>query len=521
MSDYPIVRPLVNLPREWASRVAFSATAGTLNFAALRQTMLGFAGWLVREAGVRPGDRVALCLPKGLEALQAIYAILAAGGAYVGLQFRGPPGRLGAIIASIEPRVLLTTPEMSRQIAAECGLPRMPPVLHIEEAPDGRGLETLLRSAVPLETTRPVAPDDLAAIVFTSGSTGEPKGVMRSHRSMVVNGRWHVKAENMSPHDVRLGAGGLHYIAQNLFFPAQAGCRNHLLSDQEIMFPELVAEIAERERATLWASTATALRLLIEQGDLGRRDLSSLRVVRSHGEAFSIDLLRAAMAAFPQADIKSAYGSTEAPNITSFDAPRPLSADMRTVPLGPVQPEYELLLCDEAGDEVPVGEVGEICAIGPCVTLGYWNDPILTAAKRLNGRPDSYRTGDLAFYGADGTLQFVGRKDQVVKLRGHRFDLGEIEAALKRHPAVRDAVAFARPIEEGDTGIWAAVESAAPAGLERALRQLCAERLPRFAWPTRITVLAELPRLPNAKVDRPQLQNQLAPGASPRVVARP
>ncbi len=410
---------------------------------------------------------------------------------------------------------------MARQLAAENGLTAMPPVLHVDTTEGGHGLDPLLRSVLPLAGTVPVGPDDLAAIVFTSGSTGEPKGVMRSHRSMVVNGRWHVKAESIVPNDVRLGAGALHYISQNLFFPAQSGCRNHLLSDQEIMFPELVAEIAERERATLWASTATALRLLIEQGDLGRHDLSSLRVVRSHGEVLSIDLLRAAMAAFPQADIRSAYGSTEAPNITSFDALRPLSADMRTVPLDPVQPEYELLLCDEAGDEVPLGEVGEICAIGPCVTLGYWNDPILTAAKRLDGRPDSYRTGDLAFHGADGTLQFVGRKDQVVKLRGHRFDLGEIEASLKRYPAVRDAVAFARPIEEGDTGIWAAVESTAPAGLERALMQLCAERLPRFAWPTRLIIRTELPRLPNGKIDRPRLRAQLAANGGRRAGARP
>lgn len=505
MSDYPIVRPLVTMPREWEQRTAFSTGAGALSFAALRETMLGLAGWFVREAGVRSGDRVAFCLPKGLEAVQTIYGILAAGGAYVGLQFDGPPARLGAIIAAIEPRVLVTTPEMSRKLAADGGMARMPPVLQVETATNGRGLETVLRSAVPLHSTQPVAPDDLAAIVFTSGSTGVPKGVMRSHRSMVVNGRWHVGVEGMGTRDVRLGNSMLHYIAQNLFFPAQSGCRNHLLSDQEVMFPELVAEIMERERATLWASTATALRLLIEQGDLGRRDLDSLRIVRSHGEVLSVDVLRAAMAAFPQATISSTYGLTEAPNITSFDAPRPLPADMRAVPLGPTQPEYALRLCDEAGNDVAAGEVGEICAIGPCVTLGYWNDPALTAAKRLNGRADSYRTGDLAYYGADGTLQFVGRKDHIVKLRGHRFDLGEIEAALRQHATVRDAAAVVVPRGGGQSEILAAVEAASTGDLEGQLRQICAERLPRFAWPTRIRVLAELPRLPNGKPDRQKL----------------
>ena len=505
MSEYPIVRSLLNMPRDWERRTAFSSVAGALSFQSVRQAMLGFAGWLVREAGVKPSDRVALCLPKSLEAIQALYGVLAAGGAYVGLQFRGPPARLGAIIASVEPQMLLTTPEMARQLAAESGLAAMPPVLYIETTEGGHGLDPLLRSVLPLAETVPVGPDDLGAIVFTSGSTGEPKGVMRSHRNLVENVLSHVRGEQLGPQDVRLGNTALHYISPNLFYPAACGCRIHLLTEQDVMFPEIVTEIMERERATTWASAATALRLLIERGDLGKRDLGSMRLVKSFGEPLSIELLRAVMAAFPQARVTSTYGSTEAPNIARFDAPRPLPADMRSVPLGAVESDYEVKLCDEDGVEVPDGRIGEICAIGPAVALGYWKDPALTAERRLAGRPDSYRTGDLAYFEADRTLKFVGRKDHMVKLRGHRFDLGEVEAALRQHPAVRDAAAVVVQRADGESEILAAVEAASASGLEGQIKQICAERLPRFAWPARVQTMLDLPRLPNGKVDRLRL----------------
>jgi acyl-CoA synthetase (AMP-forming)/AMP-acid ligase II len=227
------------------------------------------------------------------------------------------------------------------------------------------------------------------------------------------------------------------------------------------------------------------------------------------------------MAAFPNARITSTYGSTEAPNIARFDAPRPLPTDMRSVPLGTVEDGYEVRLCDEAGAEVPPGDTGEICAIGPSVAVGYWKDPELTAARRLRGRADSFRTGDLGFFAPDGALRFAGRTDHMVKLRGHRFDLGEVEAALQRHPAVREAIVFATSASAGAGELLAVVQAEPDATLGEQLMQICADRLPRFAWPSRITVLAELPRLFNGKVDRPRLREQLAANGGRRAGARP
>jgi amino acid adenylation domain-containing protein len=509
MSDYPIVRRLLEMPREWESRTAYSAAAGSLTFAALRADMLAFAGWLVREAGVKPGDRVAICLPKTLETMRAICGVLAAGGAHVILPFRGPPARLRALLASVEPRLLLTTAETSAQLAAEAGHAALPPTLHVEAADGGQGLAALLRSARPLADTVAVRPEDLAAIFFTSGSTGEPKGVMRSQRNMLHHLTSMARVEAVGPQDICPGNAALQYTSPIPLFPLLSGCRVHLLTDQEVMFPEFVAETLERERATLMHSAAAGLRLIVERADLGKRDLRSMRRLSSHGELLSPEILRALLAGFPEASVHSIYGSTEAPGMAGFAVPRPLPADLQTVPLGRFHDHYVGLICDEDGLEVPPGEVGEICVTGPMISVGYWKDPELTASRRLNGLPDSYRTGDLAFATPDGMLHFAGRRDHQVKLRGHRFDLGEIEAVLKRHPAVREAVAFAVADGGGEFAVQALVEAPAQAGLDRALKEICAERLPRYAWPAGVSIREKLPRLASGKVDRQALRRTM------------
>lgn len=513
MSNYPVVRGLVHMPSKWRSRTAVSSTAGSLSFLELRDGMLRFAAWLRLEASLRIGDRVALCLPKSLEAFQAIYGTLAAGGAYVGLQYQGPPARLGAILTAIRPRILLTDAEMKRRLAKESGMASLPPILEIEAgsgANAGRGLDALLRAVDPLSNTAPVGPDDLAAIVFTSGSTGVPKGVTLTHRNMTANASWMARADEMTPADHRLGQRPMHYLSPNLFHLPLVGSHLHLCTDQEIMFPALMTELMERDRTTIWASSATGLRLLLESGEIERRDLGSLRLFKIHGEVLPVPVLRAAMAAFPRVRFTTTYGSTEAPNVTHYIVPRPLPADLQTLSLGPVCPDYRMMICDEAGAELPQGQIGEICAIGPAITAGYWNDPELTASKRLDGVANSYRTGDLGFVAKDGQAYFVGRKDQMVKLRGHRFDLGEIEATLKRHAAVQEAVCYAMPGASGETDIVAAVMAAAVPGLEAELRRLCVERLPRFAWPAHIGRFDEFPLLPARKIDRQRLRAMVA-----------
>jgi acyl-coenzyme A synthetase/AMP-(fatty) acid ligase len=231
------------------------------------------------------------------------------------------------------------------------------------------------------------------------------------------------------------------------------------------------------------------------------------------GERMPLSALRAAMDALPHAEFWNVYSATEAFDMVHYTVPRPLSAEASDLPLGYPHPAYELSLRDERGEEVGPGEVGEICVVGPAVTIGYWNDPELSEAKRLADVPDSYRTGDLARQAEDGLITLVGRKDHQAKLRGHRFDLGEIEAAAKAEPRVREAVAFIDGAAAEAEVVLAVLTDAAAderKEIERAVWLIGRKRLPRYARPGRIVMFSEFPLLSSGKIDRGALKALIA-----------
>ncbi|HYW33542.1 MAG TPA: amino acid adenylation domain-containing protein [Candidatus Bathyarchaeia archaeon] len=509
MPSHHLVARLQDMTAEELRRRAFRWPGGSLSLGELRERMLRLAHWLKAEAAVRPGDRVAICLPKSPEALVAMYGIMASGAAYVPLQFAGPPERLTRILASVEPRLLVTTGAMAERFDAQ----DLAPLLKIEPSEDGTGLEDVLARSGRQSAIADVRPDDVSWVIFTSGSTGEPKGVMLSHRNMAANVDWMQRRDRMTERDLRISHAALHYIAVfDLLFPMASTVRIFLLGEREAMFPDHVAEAMERERSTVWSSSATALRLLVEHGELERRDLGAMRRMSFYGEPMPIAVLRRLMAALPGTEFSNHYGATEIDNVANFEVPRPLPDDVTALPLGRPALHCAVTLRNETGAEVSPGEVGEICVVSDAVASGYWKDPALTASKRFGGRPDSFRTGDLAVLRPDGLLHPIGRKDQMVKIRGHRFDLGEVEAAIKAHPKVRDAAVFALAAAAGQTELRAAVLAGPGAGLASELRSICAARLPAFARPVRILELEQFPLLSTGKIDRQALK-ELVSGA--------
>jgi len=509
-----IAERLMNLSPEQLRRDLFASAASRSSYADVREGMLAYAAWLTEGEGIRPGDRVALCLPKNLETVTAIYGILCAGATYAALQFQGPPARLHLILASLRPRLLITTKDMAARLR-DTGDPSSAPVRTVEIVNDDGALAALRRGIAPRRTIAEVAPEDLATIFFTSGSTGEPKGVMWSQRGMAASVSALPRWRQQTADDRLISVSGLHYSAScEIFYPVVSSASVYLCGDHEMMFADRLADVLEHEGTTVWSSTATALRMLVEAGNLPARDLRALRRMEVFGERMQIAALRAAMAAVPHAEFHNLYAATEAFDMIEYQVPRPLGADVTELPLGRPSPIYELSLRDDTGREVRSEEIGEICVVGPSVTAGYWNDPALSEAKRIAGRPDSYRTGDLAIRGEDGLLKLIGRRDHVVKLRGHRFDLGEIEAAAKAQPRVRDAVAstMERPRKEVEIVLAVLADGASDhhTDLERELHRLCLERLPSFARPSRIVIFNEFPLLSSGKIDRRALQKRLA-----------
>jgi acyl-coenzyme A synthetase/AMP-(fatty) acid ligase len=308
------------------------------------------------------------------------------------------------------------------------------------------------------------------------------------------------------PSDRLIVNTGLHYVgALDVYFPPSRGCTAYLLSDHEAMFADRIVDVMESERTTIWKSSATALRLLTENGHLEGRQLAALRRIDFVGEPLSMDVLRRAMSALPHTAFLHRFGATEAYRIAQYPVPRPLPPDMAELPLGRPGARYRLSLRGDDDRDVAPGERGEICVIGSTVTLGYWKDPALTAAKRLDGRPDSFRTGDLGRLDKDGLLRWIGRLDQVVKIRGHRVDLGEIEAVLRAHAGVRECAAFAVAGGDGQLEIRVAILPTDGDDLDADLRILCIKRLPAHARPASFLALPSFPFLPSGKIDRQAL----------------
>jgi L-proline---[L-prolyl-carrier protein] ligase len=513
VAAYPFVTRLMDLPAAWQRREIFRSSAGSITFEELRQAMLHVAGWLSGEMGVRPGDRVAICLPRGIAALQAIYGILAAGAAYVPLQFQGPAPRLKRILESVAPRLLVTTPEMAERLAAEAGQPLRFPVRTIAADAGPGALMPAIQGSAPRAAVVEAGPDGLSVIFFTSGSTGEPKGVMWSHRTMTAAAEWFMRCRDLDAETRFIGHVGLHYSASmDIFYPLVAGSSSFLLADREVMFPDQVVRRMAADRTTMFLCSATLLRLMVDSGECERQDMHALRLLDLIGEKVPLPILERAMAALPHTQFANCYGATEAFDITRFAVPRPLPADMTALPIGRPLGNYVFSLRKVDGSEAEGLENGEICVRGPAVAAGYWGDPALTASRRLDGAPDSYRTGDLAHWRADGMIELAGREDHMVKLRGHRFDLGEIEAVLRAHPAVRDAIAFVLPGAVGPEEIRAAVLVASGTDIAGELALLCARNLPSFARPARFLQLDRFPQLSSGKVDRRALGTLAASG---------
>ncbi len=470
-------------PGGWKSPVMIAA-GSVMSYGELREGMLAAAAWLSGAHGIARGDRVALCLPKTLETIQVIAGIHALGAVYVPLPLHGPVIRLNRILASLQPALLLTTPEMAATLPNHG--PSIDPARIAAVDLANRPLGELSRGLPQRQTIEQVEANDLALIYFTSGSTGEPKGVMWSQASMAASLKGLPRWRQQRPDDRLIALAPLQYSASGeIFYPLHSGCSGYICNDQESLFPDRVAEILERERITVWSAAATALRLLVESGDLPSRDLRHLRRVEMYGERMPMAALRAAMAALPGASFNNLYAASEAFDMLEYEIPRDLPETMETLPLGWPAPGCEPELRDEADRIVRgSGEVGEICVTGPRIFAGYWNDSVLSQSRRIDGRADTFRTGDLAKCDSDGLYHFVGRRDHQVKLRGHRLDLGEVEVMAKRQPAIRE--------------------------VKTALNRIFAERLPRFAWPSRVLVLREFPRLASGKIDRKAIERLLA-----------
>ena len=476
------------------------------------------------DLGVLPGSRVALYLDKSLESLVAIYATLRCGAAYVPLDPRSPTPRLGYILSDCGVTTLIS----SRTKAAAW------PALVAEGAPlrqvvvlDGAGetgddtgadpggaLHVVDGAAAsltvhPLWGTRPGASDlDLAYILYTSGSTGQPKGVMLTHRNALAFVDWATATISVTAADRLSSHAPLHFDLSvfDLYAAASAGATLCLVPTSASVFPVEMARFIAEQEITIWYSVPSVLTMLAERGGLQTGALPLLRAAVFAGEVFPSKYLAKLMGLLPHVSFWNWYGPTETNVCTSYRVESPPAADAGDIPIGRPIDNVEGLVVGPDNLAVPVGEVGELLIRGSTVMRGYWGDPDKTAARLVpDPRPGAlgdpvYRTGDLVSELPSGDYRFHGRADNQIKSRGYRIELGEIEAAINAHPGVVECAAVAIPDEQISNRIKVVAVAEGVTGPE--LASFCAGRVPRYMVPDEIELRAALPRTSTGKVDR-------------------
>lgn len=466
------------------------------------------------HVGVQPGDRVGLYLRKSVDAVASLFGILKCGAAYIPVDPEAPPARCAYILNNCSVAAIITHRSLESGLGAELvTLGAAPPRLLL----DDQGEEPVpLRAALAREAEGGTAPaadtvhpsaDSLAYILYTSGSTGRPKGVMLSHRNAVSFIDWCSSVLSPTDGDVFSSHAPLHFDLSilDVFSSVKHGATLILIGEALGKDPRRLAPLIAEMQISVWYSTPSILSLLAQYGRLERYQYPALRAVLFAGEVFPVSQLRAVRALWPSPRYLNLYGPTETNVCTYFELP-PTTPAERTepYPIGRSCWHVRCRVVDSEGHTVSGGVEGELVVSGDGVMQGYWNlfEQNLRAFLTDAHGARWYRTGDLVVEGADGVYIFHGRRDRMVKRRGYRIELAEIEVALACHPAARE-VAVVACSERG-----AAVQIKAYLGLGTEqrpslieLKQFCSDRLPQYMVPDTFHMVEALPRTSTDKID--------------------
>lgn len=505
--DYPLDRTLTDLFTAQVDRtpdataLIFRERQVTYRELDRRATQLAHH---LRGLGVTPGHVVAVCVERSPDLVVALLAVLKAGAAYLPLDPAYPAERLRFMLEDSRAPALLTTSTL------------------LDRLPDFAGQTVRLDrdsaavSAQPVTRLAVVATgDDVACLLYTSGSTGEPKGVENTHHSLVNTLYWQWDAFPYADGEVACQKTALSFgdSIQELFAPLLAGVPTVLVPEAALTDPARFVGLLAEHGVTRLLLVPSLLRVLLDRGGELARELPRLRLWIASGEALPVDVARRFRCAYPEARLVNLYGQSEA----AYDATAYVVDDLdeaaTTVPIGRPIANVEVYVLDRHLHLAPIGAVGEIWVGGAGLARGYWNRPDLTAERFVphpfRDEPGArlLRTGDLGRFRDDGALEYIGRVDEQVKVRGVRVELGEIAQRLHAHPGIADAAVTAWEDRMDDPRLVAYVVPA-PGHAVPALRDLRAflkQALPAAMVPAIYIPLLALPRTPNGKLDRQAL----------------
>jgi D-alanine--poly(phosphoribitol) ligase subunit 1 len=473
-------------------RLAHVSPIGQLTYAELVAGADAVAAYVQRALPTDDGSPVVVLGHKEPALLLGFLGTVKAGHPYVPLDASLPAQRVERIVASAGATLILT-PEQIR-------------------------LATLTAAA---PEARPLRDTDPYYVMFTSGSTGEPKGVTITLGCLTSFVDWMLSEHGFAEGEVFLNQAPFSFdlSVMDLYVSLVTGGTLVSLTSDEISNPRRLYPSLAASGTTTWVSTPSFAQLCLAEKSFDQAMLPALRRFLCCGETLPPAVAGRLLDRFPNAEVWNTYGPTEATvATTSVRITRDILARYPTLPVGRPKPDSRIVVVDPSGGAAPVGERGEIVIAGPNVSPGYWGRPDLTARSffRMDGQP-AYRTGDLGHFEAssNGFLFFDGRMDSQIKLHGYRIEIGDVEANLRALPDVRDAVVV--PIyRDGRLDALAAFvilssePSAASFEGSQRLRRALAERVPAYMVPRVVQTVASFPMTPNGKVDRRALAETLA-----------
>jgi amino acid adenylation domain-containing protein len=480
--------------------VALRSDRGAITYRDLDRRASALSESLVVR-GISAGSFIGVCMDRSIELVTSILGIWKAGGAFVPLDMDHPRSRLEMMLEDSRPALV---------IVDHAGLAALGEHDFDTLLIDADYLAELGGRDAPPEVEH--QPDAVACVLYTSGSTGLPKGVLSTHRGIANNLldmqlRYPLSKNDCVLQQTSIGFDG---AAHELFWPLIAGAQVYLAPPLAQRDPRQIVAIIGEQKISMFGCTPSVLRLMVDQP--GFKHSADLRRVNVMGEVLPPALQDQFFSAMPNTELVNIYGPAEA-SITVAVWTCERRGHRPSVPIGRPQANVEIYILDAGMEPVPIGVAGEIYIGGVALSRGYLNRPELTAERFIPHpfRPQSgervYRTGDIARYGADGVIEYIGRRDHQLKIRGVRVELGEIEATLDRLAGVKESVVVAYDAG-GEKRVVAYVvlddKSLTPSNLRRSLEN----RLPAPFMPAAIVPIDSMPRNPHGKADRAALPDQ-------------
>ncbi|MBG50353.1 MAG: D-alanine--poly(phosphoribitol) ligase [Pseudozobellia sp.] len=518
--QFPIVIYTLHHIIEEASKsvphaIAFSCLNKTLSYSELELKANQLSHHLI-SVGIQKGNRVGIFMNRCIETAIAVYGILKSGAAYVPLDPFAPISRTVTIVDDCQIACLISTPQQQSKIDTLVkSVPRIKNIVGCEPmvGPSGTKWEDIFAQKVTSAKRIEILEDDLAFILYTSGSTVKPKGIMHTHYSALSLAKIVVDTFDFDEDDIFGNPAPLHFDPSTFgyFVAPLVMAKTIIVPDAHLRLPVSLSALIAKEKISVWYSVPLMLIQLLQSNTLNEHDFSSLRWVFFAGEVFIPKHLKALMEVWPHAKYCNLYGPAELILCTYHELKETITGE-ESIPIGRTWANTEHLILNEQNQPVRNGETGELALRSATLMRGYWNNVELTEKsfhriKVANGYDHIYyRSGDLVKLNKDGELLFLGRNDRQIKLRGYRIELDEVESVFLKHEKVLEVAVVVIALEKEGQELAVAIKLKEDSDVSEAeLRHFSSEILPAYAVPTYIEIFDDFPRTSSGKINRRQI----------------